>query len=356
MTIKVLFRADASVQIGSGHVMRCVTLAERLREHGALIAFACRELPGDLNDWLRAKGFEVIAWIEDHVDTVAPVLLHYVQSVSYDWLVVDHYGLDARWERQMRPYVKQMMVIDDLADRPHDCDLLLDQNFFADPQRRYERLLPVHCQRLLGPEFALLRPAFGEVRALVRQSQKRETGVLKRIQVFFGGSDPTEETLPILQAIDAVQPGCWEIDVIVGASNPKQVEIRDWCAEKSYLRFYCQTPRMAELMSEADLAISAGGTATWERLCLGLPALVISVAPNQESLSAEVAAVGTQVYLGASGSVTPDAVAVALCQLAQEPDSLRKMSEKGMRLVDGHGTNRVALHLITLSAALSSSG
>lgn len=339
--MRVLFRADASVEIGSGHVVRCRTLAEALRGDGAEVTFACRNLPGDLNGWLREQGFETLSWDADSPEEVPLLLSERLKQERFDWIVVDHYGLGAHWETPLRSAGSRVLVIDDLANRAHNCDLLLDQNYFAQPESRYEGLTPAGCQRLLGPAYALLRPEFHTVRKQVLQSGKRQSGKLERIQVFFGGSDPAGETFRALDAIQQAGLSGLSVDVIVGASNPRREELRAFCEGRRNTAFYCQTDRMPELMAQADLAVSAGGTATWERLCLGLPAIVISVAENQERISGEVADTGAQVYLGRSGEVGIEPLVAALNSFQETPGLLSAMSEAAWPLVDGLGTRKV---------------
>jgi UDP-2,4-diacetamido-2,4,6-trideoxy-beta-L-altropyranose hydrolase len=342
--IPILFRADASVEIGTGHLIRCATLATLLQRYGAVVTFACRDLPGNLNHWLEEQGFQVIHWQANSPNTIPADLKTYLAQAQPYWLVVDHYGLDAQWEKGLWPYVKKVLAIDDLANRPHACHALLDQNYFSQPETRYEGLIPEESHRWLGSNYALLRPEFRTVREGILRTGHREKKQFKKLQIFLGGSDPTNETGFVLNALKEMTlsdlPGL-SMDVIVGASNPKRAEVQALCEAMPNTRFYCQTSRMAELMAEADLAIAAGGTATWERLCLGLPALVISVAENQEEISRQVAEAGAQVYLGRSGQVSKTRLQEAVFQFLENPESLTSLSNKAFQLVDGQGAHRV---------------
>lgn len=340
--MKVLFRADASVEIGTGHVVRCVTLASVLTDLGAEVAFACRELPGHLNQWLSAQGYRVFGWSADSPAFLPEALQREIQAFGFDWLVVDHYGLDALWETSVGALARYRLVVDDLANRPHGCDLLLDQNFFGSGEARYDGLLPADCRLLLGPAYALLRPEFSENRAAILTAGRRTSGPVRRVQIFFGGSDPTGETQRALQALSSPVFSDLKLDVIVGASNPEKAAIEKACLALPNTAFHCQTNQMASLMGEADLAIGAGGTATWERLCVGLPAVVIAVADNQEQISREVAGVGAQLYLGRSGEVSPDSLAGAVQRLLDDPTRLAELSAVALSLVDGLGAIRVA--------------
>jgi len=189
--MRLVFRTDASLTIGSGHVMRCLTLAEALRTRGAQCFFVCREHPGNLLELIRKRGFEACAlhlntscaaaatvdaerptahaaWLGAHWRTDAAQTLAACGGSDVDWLIVDHYALDARWEAELRPACRKLMVIDDLADRNHDCDLLLDQNLVAESDARYQQRVPPGCTLLLGPRYALLQPLYRELRPQAR--------------------------------------------------------------------------------------------------------------------------------------------------------------------------------------------
>lgn len=339
--MKVLFRADASIETGTGHVIRCVTLADALTRSGAEILFACRDLPGHLNDWLVQRGHRVLRWAADSPAHLSTELRLALETERFDWLVVDHYALSADWERQLAGLVSYRLAIDDLANRPHDCDLLLDQNFFERAGVRYQEWVPTTCQLLTGPTYALLRPDFAKIRAEIQAAARRESGQIRRVQIFFGGSDPTGETQLALDVLVGLGWPELQLDVIVGASNPHQEVIKAACESLPNAAFHCQTNRMAQLMGEADLAISAGGTATWERLCVGLPALVITVADNQEQISQEVAGAGAQIYLGRSGEISKGTLEGAIRQCFADPDAMKRLSRQGMSMVDGLGAERV---------------
>ena len=241
--LRIVLRCDASMAIGSGHVMRCATLAARLRERGADVELACRNLPSFLRERIAADGATRVHALPDRSGTVPgdgePALAHrewlgvsqaadatdtldIVRSGPRpDCLIVDHYALDARWERALRPHVRAIMAIDDLADRDHDCDLLLDQNFFLEPGPRYARRLPRAAGALLGPRFALLRPEF----AATREQQRERDGVLRRLFVSFGSFDPTNLTSRALRAIAAAGLDELAVDVVIGRDNPHRAEV-----------------------------------------------------------------------------------------------------------------------------------
>lgn len=340
---KIWFRADASRAIGAGHVMRCATLAAALRRRGVDVAFLSRELEGDLNDWLRrtysfhveplhATGLEG-SWNED----AAYCLDILGQDSTADWLVVDHYGLDARWEKALSGAVKHLMVIDDQANRDHACDLLLDQNLYPDAAVRYQGLVPPECRLLLGPHYALLRPDFLSHRSRLRP----RSGEVKRLLVAFGGSDPTNETSKSLEAIRLL--GCPDlaVDVVIGAGYAHRHRLEDQLRQLSNSRLHLQTPDMASLLETADLALGAGGTSSWERCCMGLPSLIVAVAANQEPIAQGLHDAKAGWYLGPARDLTPELLAHRLRDLLARPELVRATGEAAAKLVDGCGADRV---------------
>lgn len=332
--MRVLVRADASVDIGSGHLMRCMTLADQLRNDGSDVAFVCRDLPGGMFDLLNARGYRsaklpVHGTDEgtqqfDAEETIKAVGQLFPEGL--DWLVVDHYQLDAEWERKLRPCAHKLMVIDDLANRPHDCDLLLDQNYYRNLDRRYQGLVPEQCIKLLGPEYVLLRPEF----AAARQALRARDGSVRRILVFFGGSDPARQTQKVVEELQLMGRSKIAIDVVVGSANPERESIRAICDELPNVDFHCQVTNMAELISNADLGIGAGGAAMWERCCLGLPTITVVFAANQERTTEDVAGIGAIEYLGwADRLVTGDYVRAVAAMLG-DAKKLRKIGEAAL--------------------------
>ena len=329
----VFIRADASSLIGSGHVMRCLTLAQRLhKEENAKVVFIMRRLSGNLIDLVRKHGFDVLVlppadqdyeledyglWLtvpmEVDAQQTIKVLQHYLQEHGcdvVDRLIVDSYALNEQWEQVLRPYCREIMVIDDLANRRHDCDSLLDQNFYLNKDVRYAGLVPEHCKMLLGPEHALLREEFHEAKKHLR---KRD-GNIRNILVFYGGSDLTNETEKAIKALVQLHDEGYNFtaDVITGVSNSRREKIEKICSKYRFLQYYCQVSNMAEFMNKADLMLGAGGSTTWERLYMELPALVTAVAENQIQGCRDCSQAGLIYYLVESEKVTVDVIVNAL--------------------------------------------
>jgi UDP-2,4-diacetamido-2,4,6-trideoxy-beta-L-altropyranose hydrolase len=331
--MRIAFRTDASIEIGTGHMMRCLTLAEELRDKGADPAFISRELSGHLCDMAEKKGYRVFRlpgtgadWQQDAQETSQAIVKG---GGPVSWLIVDHYGIGRNWEKQLQPLAHRVMVIDDLADRPHDCDVLLDQNLHQDAESRYAGLLPAGCTALLGPGYALLRREFREARRTLRQRD----GSVKRILVFLGGSDQSNETAKVIAALQMLNRPDIAVDVVIGSINPHKSKIMQACSDLPLTTCLEQVSNMAELMSNADLAIGAGGTATWERCFLGLPSISIVIADNQGEITETVAAAGATVNLGQAGRTDPSQIAKAVGELIADRSRCTAMGEKAFQIM-----------------------
>jgi len=350
--VNIAFRVDASSQIGTGHFMRCLTLADALQQHGMHTRFVCRHLPGYLRDILAAKNHQLVmlaseiaqvetdglahsSWLGVSQTQDAADSLQALIGQHCDWLVVDHYALDARWEGVLRPVVKKILVIDDIADRQHDCDVLLDQNFYADMHTRYTGKVPDYCALLLGPRYALLREEFSQFREQV----KLRTGPVQRILIFFGGVDANNHTGRAINALARIGIEGLQVDVVIGAQHPCRNEIVLACAENKFT-CHVQTDRMAELMTAADLAIGAGGSASWERCCLGLPTLAICTANNQRNQLIDAASAGL-LYSPEINSEVDLAIERHVRSLLENSSLRQLISGNGLQAVDGRGISRV---------------
>ena len=357
--MKVVFRTDASIQIGTGHVMRCLTLAEELTRHGNQCFFVCRDHSGHLGDVISGKGFELILLpaptdqsqvrksgnLDDYVEWLgvlweedAQQTRNAISPLKPDWLIVDHYALDAQWERTLASAVADIMVIDDLANRPHDCTLLLDQNlgrFLSD----YEGLVPAKCERLIGPQFALLRPEFLAVRE--KSLLRRRNPEIKRILISLGGVDPANITGQILGVLEnTILPTHTEVDIILGVAAPNFEDVRQRATQ---LPFKATVSRnvtdMAARMCLADLSIGAAGSTSWERCCIGLPAITIILAENQRAIAeaisfhkAGILVDRSQVRARLKGLIN---------RFVDDLEIVPLLSHNAAQICDGHGTNRV---------------
>jgi UDP-2,4-diacetamido-2,4,6-trideoxy-beta-L-altropyranose hydrolase len=356
--MNIAFRTDASLQIGTGHFMRCLTLADSLKERGAKIRFVSRYLPEHLQSMLVAKGHELVLldsvknempldklahanWLGVSQDQDATDSIQALSDGIWDWIIVDHYALDACWETTLRQSNRKILVIDDIADRQHDCDMLLDQNFYSDMEARYIAKVPVTCQLLLGPRYALLRDEF---RQLHKQIEPR-SGPVKRILVFFGGVDADNYTGRAIEALSVIDISDLYVDVVIGAQHPCREQIEAACQLHGFI-CHVQTDRMAELMAAADLAIGAAGSASWERCCLGLPALLVALADNQINIAKELDLLGACIYIGTIETASAEIIQSTIGNLLKTEDHINRIANKAYSLVDGLGVDRVCQELI----------
>jgi UDP-2,4-diacetamido-2,4,6-trideoxy-beta-L-altropyranose hydrolase len=352
------FRADASLQIGTGHVMRCLTLADALRERGAKSTFFCRSHVGHLLDLIQDRGHSALAlssvdgglkiiedrmhsnWLGTNWSNDAEEMKQALGDQEVDWLVVDHYALDIRWEQALRLYTRHIMVIDDLADRQHDCDLLLDQTFKRQ-KFDYMPLVPEGCQLLCGAQFALLRPEFAKLReySLKRRAQPH----LKELLITMGGVDLDNVTEAVLRALRncSLPEGC-RLTVVMGSTAPWLKDILDLARSMPMpTRVLVGVSNMAKLMAESDLVIGASGTTAWERCALGVPSISLAVAENQRLILSELQKHGATVAIDYSAMKDfSNAMRDALLHLCAT-DSVKRMIKQASLVTEGNGVEIV---------------
>lgn len=363
--LEIGLRADASLDIGTGHVMRCLTLADALRSQGAVCRFICREHPGHLIGHIRERGFEVLvlpgaalaeapatqaagyaAWLGTDSATDAAQARQALEGHRLDWLVVDHYALDEHWERLMRPSARRIMAIDDLANRRHDGELLLDQNL-GRTARDYADLLPATGTVLVGPRYALLRPEFAALRT--QSLRRRSSAQVRQLLVTLGGVDKDNLTLSVLEILAASElPVDGRIVAVVGAGAPGLQAVRDFAARTpGRIELRVNEKNMAELMAASDAAIGAAGGMAWERCCLGLPTLVVMMAENQRAGALALKASGAAL-LADAGLPLAEGLRKQLPGLL-DPQRLSQMQAACISMVDGDGTRRVVEELLRVN-------
>ncbi|MCX5811470.1 MAG: UDP-2,4-diacetamido-2,4,6-trideoxy-beta-L-altropyranose hydrolase, partial [Proteobacteria bacterium] len=258
-----------------------------------------------------------------------------------DFLIIDHYGLDLSWEEYIRPYTEKIMVIDDFVNRRHACDILLNQNYGVEALM-YNDLVPLKCRKLTGSSYVLLRNQFRDMRKKISP----RNGEIKKIFIFFGGADPTNETKKAIEAVRLLDNPNVSCIILVGNSNPYRKEIESVCALLPKTVFCRQVYDVADLMAEADLAIGAGGSNTWERCCLGLPSMMIILAENQRLVVEKLATDGIAVNAGWYEDVTSLSLVKILKELFTDPKKLLDLSDKAFEIVDGKGASRVAKEML----------
>ena len=338
--MKVIFRVDASLEMGIGHVMRCLTLANELKQQNHEIIFICRELTGNhillikypvlvlpKNDNFQSDGL-YLNWLGVTQEQDAEQTIKVIPK-NIDLLIVDSYALDEIWHKQLKPYTKKIMVIDDLADRQFDCNVLLNQNLGTQIEDYKDKVLN-NCELLLGCDYALLRPEFPNLRekALIK---RKNTKVIKNILISMGGSDITNKTYDILQEVS----DDLNIVVILGGISPHNKIIKNYAKSKKNVKVVVDADNISSLMFDADLAIGAGGSTSWERCCLGLPTLLYVLAENQRKIAENLE------QLDAVKIV--DNLKVNLQNILNNLHFWQTMSESAQTVCDGIGVKRIKI-------------
>jgi UDP-2,4-diacetamido-2,4,6-trideoxy-beta-L-altropyranose hydrolase len=344
MKAKCFFRVDCSVEVGTGHLMRSITLANSLRAYGYDSVFVLPSTsPIAVLEQLDCK-YQLIAELscEEDAKSFLRIIDSVNNSVEERCVVVDHYGLDSAWEVLVKPHCARLMAIDDIA-REHVADIVLDQNEYQDKTRRYEGKVPETSQLLLGSRYALLKEAFFKC-------ERRDRSRLQRVLVNFGGSDPAGITMPVLQALVSSNIYDINVDVVVGALQPDLDDVVAFCEGQPTWAVHVQTNDMPRLMERADLCLGASGTTTWERCSVGLPSVMVTVADNQRELADSVASTGAALCVGDANSLGKEVAAAkivsALETLHEFPALLRSMSNNAKQLCDGRGAKRVVAALL----------
>ena len=368
--MRILFRTDANAQIGTGHLMRCLALADGLRAEGAECTFLCRA--GGLGVMARriTEAGHVLLTLPDSppsdADVDSPQLAHAGwlpggqrndataclnaldgQPVA-NWLIVDHYALDQRWEKPMRVAAASILVIDDLADRQHACDLLLDQNQVPDMVARYENRGPGNCRLLLGPKYALLRNEFSRSEA---SAPAGERSTSPRLLVMFGGADPQNLTLRTVNALASVG---WKagVDVVAGPLYADLDNLQMAIAALPDVRLHAPAGDVATLMRSAGFAVGSPGVASWERCACALPSLTIAQADNQEPIGEALGISGAHCYLGRAEDVSDADLEAALHFWQNNGLARQAMTAAAQAICDGLGVRRVVRQLLKRSLSI----
>jgi UDP-2,4-diacetamido-2,4,6-trideoxy-beta-L-altropyranose hydrolase len=340
--------------MGSGHLMRCLTLADELQRRGAVVQFISRTHPGNLLARLEQRGYQVHrlspppgavdpsapgSWLGVDQEQDARETLAALHGSKVNLLIVDHYAIDSTWERCLQPAAARLLVIDDVADRLHEADFLLDQNYGrADIERRHRERVPERCRLLLGPRYALLQPIYKELRRVL----PRRDGAVRRVLVFFGAHDPSQSAVRVLQALTEPQFAQLAIDVVPGNGPAAAAAVHAAARGLPNASIHENPQSLAGLIARADLAIGAGGTTTWERACLGLPSVVATIADNQKEVAAALAADGCVELAGAASDLTTQDWSGLIRRVLAEPERITQLQRCSLGLTDGSGAGRVA--------------
>jgi UDP-2,4-diacetamido-2,4,6-trideoxy-beta-L-altropyranose hydrolase len=359
--LEIVFRVDASLGIGTGHVMRCLALADVLRVRGADCTFICRPHTGHLMELISQRGHKILPlpalvggvanatvppayanwlgtdWLSDVRDTCKTL-----GSKIVDWLVVDHYALERRWEQALRTNCRKLMVIDDLADRMHDCDLLLDQNLGRKAED-YCDLLPLRATILIGPQYALLRPEFAQLRT--ESLARRANPQIKHLLITMGGVDKDNATGRVLQALKSSHlPVGLQINVVLGPKAPWLQQVQAQAIQMNRLsHVLVGVNNMARLMADSDLAIGAAGSTAWERCCLGLPSLILVLSDNQQAGATALQNAGAAILLQSTMEIP---MLIQNLTSGRGFNELRQMGLAGATVTEGNGVSHIIERLV----------
>lgn len=359
--MNIVFRVDASHDIGIGHLMRCLNLANVLKTiDDVYICFICRHLPESLHELIKKNEHTVI--ILNHVDAIeqqdelkhssmlrtsqaqdAKDTIEALSGKSWGWLIVDHYSIDARYESELRSYVDNIMVIDDVADRKHNCDLLLNQNLLSNPLNEYAEKVPKSCRLVLGPEYALLEKGYREEHLKV----SFRNGLVNRICVNFGGIDKENVTGKVVAAFLKLKKEDVILDVVLSSNNPHKDLILSAVEGLPNIHIHQNLNSLVSMFVKADIAIGACGVTAWERCCLGLPSLVITIADNQEPGAHVLNCGGFIQWIGKSENTDVDDISSSIQNILNN-EIEESWSKKCWELVDGLGALRIASALTAM--------
>jgi len=350
--MKVAIRADASTKIGTGHIMRCLTLADALYERDIEVFFICRPHSGSLIDLVREKGYPVFClkyptqqsdkllrhsdWLGSTQEQDAQQCAHYLKNNFVDLMIVDHYGLDKTWQLELKPFFKKLMVIDDLGDRTHLCDILLDQNF-GSVKGKYQNLVPKSCYMLVGSEFALLRPEFSKWRQY--SLKRRQQPKLESILINLGGVDADNITTQLILQLETCDlPKKLSVTVVMGPITPHLAEVERAAQQSRYtVMVIAGVSNMAQIMSNSDLAIGAAGSTSWERCSLGLPTILVAIADNQQPIADALVKIGAAQVIRQVNELSD--------QINSAKGNLVELSKISFDILDGQGVLRVTSFL-----------
>jgi UDP-2,4-diacetamido-2,4,6-trideoxy-beta-L-altropyranose hydrolase len=338
--------------------MRCLTLANALQKRGSECQFICRNNKDNLIEYIRGQGYLVLelptvdvklqladgdpihaSWLGVDWKTDAEQTLDAIKGGYYDWLVVDHYAIGANWEKALYLKSRQILVIDDLADRPHNCNLLLDQTLCRS-KHEYKSLVGKNTGLLLGAQYSLLRPEFAEWRRYSLHRAPRHN--LRQLLLSMGGVDRDNvigQTLTTLGTCEFLTD--IKITVVMGPLSPWLSQVESQASEMRHLtQVLSGVNNMAELMANSDLAIGAAGGTSWERCCLGLPSILIVLAQNQLTLARTLAGLGAARLIEEKEKIQDDLPRI-LKSLIEVPSELEAMHSISSALIDGEGALEV---------------
>lgn len=363
MLMQIIFRVDSSITMGIGHVMRCLTLAIELKKQfkGNCI-FIASDHEGNINKLIIKNGFKLFvlkrkckfvnnsndkSWLSSSLSHDAKEVIDIIVKLNFniDWLVVDHYSINDSWHEDVRRYVKKIIVIDDLANRKYKCDLLIDQTYGI-KDRRYHGLIDSKTKLLLGADYALLQTKFYKLRGLAEVRRENLTKV-KQILISMGGYDPFHISEFVVNSLIKMKLNL-KVDLVISSKADNFKKLSDLSLKLTWLTLHIDADNMAELICNADLAIGAAGTSSWERACLGLPSIVISMADNQLTIAKHLSDIKAIIWLGDYSKIKSEQLILSIKKLIFDPVLYKIMVRECFKICDGLGVQRVLKMMKTL--------
>lgn len=359
--MKFCFRVDSSNIIGTGHVMRCLRLAHYIKRYGHDVFFISRNHLGNINSRVSSRDIRVIEitknvnldfsdqesnlthshWLGTSWEVDAKQTENVLVEHGSDWIIVDHYALDWRWERYIKRRFNacKIMVIDDLADRLHQCNILLDQNINPKALNRYTSLVPLDCTKLMGPQFALIDERYSQLHSAAINTKIEK---IENILVYFGGADIGGLTIKVIEALSksSFTSSGRKLSVILQKETPDYSNVQNICDDYSFA-LYNYIEDFPTFLSKFDFIIGAGGSTSWERLSLGIPGTIYALADNQKEVSLELEKLATSIFLGTVEEFNPDRLVESLNRIFEDKKRYQEMRSRCLGVCDGNGIRRV---------------
>lgn len=367
--MRVAIRADGGAELGLGHLTRCGALAEALSRNDIQVQFITFHCSTAFSNQLESKGVSVklleecrasknyhyeLSINDEHTlnetdsyifnwKTDAYNTMQVIGGKEVDWLIIDHYSIDKKWENQLRLLCNKIMIIDDIPNRSHSCDLLIDPTYGRSASD-YSKLVPDRATVLAGSRYALLRDAFAQRRAHVLQERIKREGRLERVLILFGSMDPNNYSGKVLAELSETAPHL-SIDIVLSSESPRlnmlMQQIEQY-GDNVSLHLDIDQDMIIKLMSNADLSIGASGSTAWERCCLGLPSILWVMAENQSLIGQQLSKVGAAILMSSDSSELGDTLSLLLSR----PDILLQMSRNAAEIVDGVGADRIVSKIL----------
>ena len=331
--MKVVFRVDASAEIGIGHLMRCLALSEELRRRGYICSFLLKTASPEVISQIKKYQWDSYfisptATRQQDRDSV----IKYATDNEIDWVITDHYQIDSSYVKEIKHQGFHVMSIDDAAQMHYYSDIVVNQNIGAE---KLTFSVEPYTALLLGPSYVMLRDEL-----LIRR-KKKDNSTVKKMLITLGGTDPDNFLLYILQTLDEVIKDT-NILAVIGPFNPNFMALQSYQEKTNMSLNLIQAPRnMTDIYQQTDLAISAGGTSCYELAYYGIPNLIITVADNQLSLASELDRQHVGIYLGGKSEIKQECLKDKVKELLKNQSLRKQMSQNGQMLIDGKGKQRI---------------